>query len=678
MTAGIPGAGIGGMFYMLSAIAMPFHAAYRSVRRRRNPHLAGEPPVRWRPVFRQFAIGVGIVIALWLTGWVLGGLVTAHPSALGGMQSPVPGRTVPNVIKIGALILSLGTLCVVLVAVQISRLVLSLNWRKSITALLVAALVALSASRAFGQKAGEIPGGVVASHLTAAETAYEAGDTATAAAEYAKVIALEPDNSRALFRLGQLWRSEPARSIPMYRRYVALIPRDPWGHMALGDALAVDGRLSEALREYDEAARLAPAERDVPLGRARVLARAGHTDDAITVLERWTVLHSDDAEALRELGDQRRRAGRFREAAGAYAMAAQRDRSPSTLHRLELARVTNAPAVEVSAAGGGDSDGNRAYSANALASTPIANRARITLSGGRKRNSGFLDALYYDAALGLTMRPLASFRLEAAAGAVRATRNTGVSNPDTVLQTLPDVPGNGRGRGRGKQPPPGTVVRTDAPVAETSPIGFIRAVWKQPGTAALLDVRASRILLDATPVLVINRVMRNEIAGRVDVPVTRRIRLRGGAKADSYDAREESNSRTSLLGGIAASVNDAAEIAAIFQRIAFDHPTTSGYFAPRVAQSGEFAVYAELESETGRLLVIDAGVGGQRFADFGSAIGPWKPAFRLMTQLTVPLRPGSELRAEVDTYDSQLASEAAPGTSWRFASASLSLRFALR
>src|SRR5687768_1684034 len=124
MTAGIPGAGIGGMFYMVTAIAMPFHAAYCAVRRRRNPRLADSPPVQWAPVFRQFALAVGIVAALWLTGWALGALLTAHPSMLGGMRSPVSGRTVPNVIKIGALILSLGTLSAVLIAVQIGRLVL--------------------------------------------------------------------------------------------------------------------------------------------------------------------------------------------------------------------------------------------------------------------------------------------------------------------------------------------------------------------------------------------------------------------------------------------------------------------------------------------------------------------------------------------------------------------------
>src|SRR5688500_12710738 len=459
MTAGIPVAGIGGIFYMVSAIAMPFHAAYRAVKRR-NANPDDELPVEWRPVFRQFAIGLGIVVALWLTGWALGALVTAHPSALGAMRPAGEGQGVPYVIRIGALMLSFGSLCAVLLAVQIGRLVVNRQRRNNTIGVIVAALLVFSAARAAAQDTAHVSSEILANHLAAAEKAYDAGDTATAAAEYQKVIALEPDHSRALFRLGQLWRREPAKSIPMYRRYVSLVPDDPWGHMALADELAVNRRFAEALREYDEAARLAPAERDVALGRARVLARAGRTDAAIAILEQWTTLHSEDGDALRELGDQRRRAGRFREAATAYALSVELDRSPSTLSRLASVRAANAPAVELTGTGSGDSDGNRAYGVNALVSAPIADRARLSLSSGRRRGSGFLDALTYDAALGLPVRPLATFRLEVAAGAVHTTRNTGIVYPDSApLAGKPQsVPGKGRGRGRAAEPPPGTVV----------------------------------------------------------------------------------------------------------------------------------------------------------------------------------------------------------------------------
>lgn len=647
MTAGLPGVGIGGMFYVLSAIAMPFHAAYRVVKRRHDPGLADEPPVRWRLVFRQLAIALGIVAVLWATGWALGALLAEHPSALGGMESTVSGRTAPNAIKVSALILSFGTMCIVLIAVQVARLILNSRQHKTAAVSgVVGALMLLSASSANGQNArGSSPLGA---RIDAAERTYQAGDSAAAVAAYGTVLALDPNNSRALFRLGQLWRHDPKRSLPMFRRYTSVVPNDAWGHMALGDALAADGNFSEALREYDEARRIAPKERDVALGHARVMGRAGRSGDAVALLQRWSALHPGDSEATREIDVQRRMLG--------------------------SARAKHAPAVELTAFSGGDSDGNRSYSAVGLISAQLTDYARLTATAGRKRSAGFLDALYYDGTVGLTIRPVSSFRLEAVAGAVRTTRNESFEYPDTAQV----VPRTGRGKGRREQPAPPAIVRTDSAIAENLAIGSLRAVWKKPGTAGLVDLRASRVLLDATPVLVINRVMRRELAARVDVPLTRRFRVRGGARAGSYDAIGESNTRTSLLGGVATSVTDAAEVAAIFQQISFDHATTSGYFAPRVAQLAELATYTEIESDSGRLLILDAGAGGQRYAEFGSAVGQWKPVFRIMAELRLPIRPGTELRGALDSYNSQIASEAAAGTSWRYASASLSVRIALR
>jgi hypothetical protein len=172
--------------------------------------------------------------------------------------------------------------------------------------------------------------------------------------------------------------------------------------------------------------------------------------------------------------------------------------------------------------------------------------------------------------------------------------------------------------------------------------------------------------------------VRNEVAARVDIPLISRIRFRGGAKAAAYDALNESNTRTSLLTGLAVSATDAAEISAVFQEIRFDHSTTSGFFAPRLAQLAELGTYMEIESSGGSVLALDGGAGAQRVAEFGVATADWKPAFRLFAQLTVPLRPGSQLRAELDSYDSSFGNEAVSSANWRYISGLLSLRFALR
>jgi len=112
--------------------------------------------------------------------------------------------------------------------------------------------------------------------VTRADSAFAAEDRALARRLYEEVVRANPEHSRALFRLGQLEPS-PDKALVFYERYVALEPRDPWGHMALGDHLARMGRFDEGLASYTKAQELAPNERDVVIGRARIESRAGRS-----------------------------------------------------------------------------------------------------------------------------------------------------------------------------------------------------------------------------------------------------------------------------------------------------------------------------------------------------------------------------------------------------------------
>lgn len=55
--AGLPGTGLGGLFYILLALWMPLAELYRTARGRSSP-------ARWRQVATQFALACGIVAAL--------------------------------------------------------------------------------------------------------------------------------------------------------------------------------------------------------------------------------------------------------------------------------------------------------------------------------------------------------------------------------------------------------------------------------------------------------------------------------------------------------------------------------------------------------------------------------------------------------------------------------------
>ena len=72
MTVGLPGVGIGGIFYLVSALLMPVRELGRAMRR--------DPGARhWGLVSRQTSIALGILAALWLTGWLVGRMLMHAP-----------------------------------------------------------------------------------------------------------------------------------------------------------------------------------------------------------------------------------------------------------------------------------------------------------------------------------------------------------------------------------------------------------------------------------------------------------------------------------------------------------------------------------------------------------------------------------------------------------------------
>jgi hypothetical protein len=525
---------------------------------------------------------------------------------------------------------------------------------------------------------------VAAEHITLADRAFADEDTATARREYQAALDADPFASRALYRLGQLSRANRSQSQSYFRRYVEIEKGDAWGWIALGDVLAADRKYSDALGVYDRAAALAPAERDVVVGRARVLAAAGRTDDAILAYQGWTSSHAGDAEAERELAIQQRRAGRYREAARTFSSANQAEPNDRAQRGIESARGFAAPAVEILSGGSRDSEANQMVRAGAEVSAQIGDRVRARVSADRRWLSGFSDVTIDDALLGLVARPLAAFRIEATGGVARPHSTITVTDTIPAVVTTPgNTNGNGKGRGRNGgsigTPPAGTIIQTESESADNVVVGSVRGVLRQPGGRSSLDLRVTRTLLDATPVLAINRVVRNEFAGRADIGVLPRVKLRAGARAASYNATGDDNTRVSLLGGLAVAVSNAVEVSGVFQRLTFSHATTSGYFAPEAAQLAEIGTYAEFESENGTVFALDAGAGAQRLQEFATAMGSWEPSYRLFASLDIPMKPGSAIHFELDSYDSRLGSDApSTASSWRSATISAGLKLALR
>jgi len=645
MTVGVPGTGIGGMFYVVSALALPLRQAYRSFRRR--PSAGG-----WRVVAALTAMAGAILGAIWMTGWLIGIAIAASASVV--RPPPLLGAHPGNVLRTAALVLSAATLAAVLLGVELLRLWVHREAGAGVGAgaagagtrtqiRRVAALVMLAAAGDGTFTVAAQDTSVLARRIARAESAFAAGDAGTAAREYAAALTVDPENSRATYRLADLTkRRDPVEALRLFRRYVTLEPSDPWGFMALGDALARAGRYGDALRSYDDALRLAPGERDAVIGRARVLARAGRTDAAARGYRQWLDANPSDAEAWAELGRQRVRQGREGDAGLAFERAQAITPDPAVARRLAVARAAAAAAITPLASGTHDSDGNTTLRLGGTAELASSGPLRLGLTASRTTiDDGVTTTGRQDLTVGAAWRPRAAWQVQASGGASRLDAVMGRSA--TIL-----------------------------------PTGQLRARWRVPGAGPIVDFRARRDVLDATPLLAANRVLRTELGATVELPVARVFKLRGISRTVALSDSAEINHRTTLIGMVAVPVTPSIEVSAQFHTIRFAHPTTAGYFAPRLVQVAQAGSYLEFETAQGILLVFDIGAGVQRLAEQGAAIGPWGRALRLYSLIVVPLAVGRDLRLEFDGEQSAFANEVATTAEWRYASATMSLRWALQ
>lgn len=479
--------------------------------------------------------------------------------------------------------------------------------------------------------------------LARADSAWGAGDRERARAWYAAAFAADSTLSRAAFRLAQ-FESSPARALALYRHYQRLEPRDPWGFMAEGDVLGRMGRYDDAREAYTRAAALAPGERDVAVGRARLHLRAGRPDAAAMELARWTERHPGDAEAWDLLGRSRLRAGRPRAASAAFDRAGQAGGVARVEGRLALANALAAPAVEPYVGYQRDSDGNRTGRVGGAADAMVADGVRLG-AGGERISVG--DGLVHSdglAAYGrLAARPAPGVRLDVQGGATRYV---------SPFATGGDW---------------------------TTPDGEARLRVRSPRGRASLDLRAQRLPLGTAPVLVENHVVRSEVRATAELPATV-LRLRGSARAGRVEALgEAANRRVGAEGAVVVPVGDRLQLSGQYRWMGFQRASLAGYFAPRSAETLEGGVYLEAGEDGPVTLAADVGAGAQRVAEQGADVGRWTRALRAWAYGSIAMGPGRAVYTELEAYDAPFAPDgvATSGT-WRFVSLSLGVRWALR
>lgn len=477
--------------------------------------------------------------------------------------------------------------------------------------------------------------------LGRADSAFKAGDRELARRLYGELLAADSSQSRAVFQLARLEPS-PERALPLYRRYVALEPQDPWGHMALGDALARLGRRDDALAAYDDAARLAPGERDVAIGRARVHSRGGDPDGARATLRAWLDTYPDDAEAWEMLGREELRAGRPHAARTSFERATEagHELPPALLAR---ARRESGPVVEPSGGHQSDSDGNLGWRAGAMVEFAPGDPWRLGVGArhGRIRDD-FTSATADEVQLRAAVRPRADTRLQLHAGAARYHDDLG-----------------------------GT--------SWTTPVVDARLRWRAPPGGPAFDLRLQHLPLAVSPALVASEARRAEARATLELPAGP-LKLRGmGRMGAVYTAPEPSNQRLGAGGALVLPLGWRAELSGQYHRLGYRRASQAGYFAPEVVETVEGGAYFELGDDGPLSIAADVGAGAQRIAEHTAPWGRWARALRGWGFASLALAPGRALWLEVEAYDAAFAPEGtATSESWRYLSVAFGLRWSMR
>ena len=475
--------------------------------------------------------------------------------------------------------------------------------------------------------------------LQQADQAYAMEDRQRALRLYAAVVDADPSRSRAIFRLGQLAAPGSDDAVRWFRRYVQLEPRDPWGYMALGDALARAGDVGASLRQYDQARQLAPDEPDVSAGRIRILREANRIDALIETYEALAAQRPNDAELWIEIGRARQRAVQHAEAARAYARAYTLAADAHTLERLDGALAEGASSVRPYAGYSSDSDDNRITKAGLDLLLPAGDRARVGLRAERASvrdpsSSGTADTV----ALIGSWRPLYAVRTEAVGGNVRLTAPTG---------------------------------RTDDHV-----IGQLRLRWRESFDSPAADLRLVHQPLVATPLLLAAPVDLTEGRASVDLPMTQAFIARMAGQLGQLKDETQTNTRTGGRASLVYRAQPTWEVLASAGALSYERPSSAGYFAPRRVEAMEIATYFEVYKLWPVTIAFDTGAGRQRITRHGESAGDWSGTFRLWASMTWDIRPGVQLAFEIDHDNSQIgASAATPTANWRSTAVLLSLRF---
>ena len=562
------------------------------------------------------------------------------------------------------------------------RATASLTWFALITSLAGCASgtattiqTAPSASTASALASGPTPDSVLAQ----AHDAWRRGEYPLARSRYEAIVTSDAAApSVAVFRLATLraWDNHLDEAVRLFRRYVALEPRDTEGRLALGRAIAWSGRYSDALAIYDSVLAVDATYRDATLARGQTLAWAGRFGEALSTYTRWLATHPSDREASLDYARALAWSGRLDEAEALYVTLAvggdqsarkglarvlgwrgELDRSEWEWRRAVDARPTDAEALtglaQILRWQGRSADAKLVLDRAVLAQ-PGYGDARTLLRWVRADLRPNVSTTLLNANDSDDNR-MTMLQLDVAAragwngslGGRYAERHAAFAGTDSRARAV--------GASASWHPGAGSwIVRGDAGVARhtssqgSAPVrsrtigsGGLR-VGGAVGRSVRLGIGVSRVPFDETALLIANGIVMTEVGGEASVALPARLTLAGAASHARVTGGARENSRLAVSSSLRWTASRRWSVAVGGRQFGYDTTSADGYFAPRRYTLMEASVRGRLGGDLGWNADGDAGLGRQHLLFFGTDAGS-RRAERIAATLGYRFSPSHEV-----------------------------------
>lgn len=204
------------------------------------------------------------------------------------------------------------------------------------------------------------------------------------------------------------------------------------------------------------------------------------------------------------------------------------------------------------------------------------------------------------------------------------------------------------------------------------PVGRFQARITPPGGVFQVDLRFNRSLFDLSPLLVANRVIRNEVVVRPELTLPKGWRMRGLLEAGPMTGGGERNLRYATEYTLGHMLGEKSEIYGTYSTLRFGRPSEVGYYAPNLVEMIEGAWRTDIDREDFSVS-LDFGVGRGRARDHGDTFGPWGQSLRAESYASFFVGEGRELRFSAEFYSNQFNPALSASAAWRYMSVSAAM-----